>query len=45
MSMGILAVAIAASRLVLKQHSLIEVGTGALIGLVIGVGFYSLINA
>ncbi|GAB3969070.1 hypothetical protein GCM10028806_14460 [Spirosoma terrae] len=43
-AMGIMAVAISASRLVLKRHSLIEVGTGALIGLIIGACFYRLTN-
>ncbi|NEU70864.1 phosphatase PAP2 family protein [Spirosoma agri] len=42
--MGILALLIAASRLVLSRHSLTELVVGALLGLLAGAGFYGYIR-
>lgn len=42
-TMGVLAVLIAVSRLILKRHTLLEVLVGALIGLTVGIGFYLLV--
>lgn len=42
--MGVLAVLVALSRLVLKRHTLTEILVGALVGLITGIGFYTIIT-